>query len=367
MASREADPWLGMFTVALAAGHSMLDAMGSVVNTNEGAGKPRAQALRWATPNHVALDLATMRLRDFSRAATGEATVIIAPFALHTAVIADYARGHSIVEALRREGVERLFVTEWKSATSEMRDFSIDTYLADLNVVVDDLGAPVNLVGLCQGGWLALVFAARFPHKVRRLVMVGAPIDTHAGDSTISRLAQTVPMERYDEIVRAGEGRLLGRVQLTLWPGSAPGREEIVRTLQCAEAAPSAIRALERRFRRWHFAVLDLPGVYYRQTVRWLYKENQLARNRFVALGRRISLTQITTPLFLLAARDDDITAPEQLLAVRSLVATSPGRIEARVVDGNHLSLFMGGETLTAAWQDIGRWLDQAPRVRAVA
>ncbi len=32
---------------------------------------------------------------------------------------------------------------------------SIDNYLADLNVAIDGIGAPVDLVGLCQGGWLS--------------------------------------------------------------------------------------------------------------------------------------------------------------------------------------------------------------------
>jgi pimeloyl-ACP methyl ester carboxylesterase len=41
---------------------------------------------------------------------------------------------------------------------------------------VDDIGPPVDLIGLCQGGWLSLVYAARFPGKVRRLVLAGAPI-----------------------------------------------------------------------------------------------------------------------------------------------------------------------------------------------
>jgi hypothetical protein len=42
---------------------------------------------------------------------------------------------------------------DWKSATPGMKDYDIDTYLAEINVVVDDLRTPVYLVGLCQGGW----------------------------------------------------------------------------------------------------------------------------------------------------------------------------------------------------------------------
>ena len=52
----------------------------------------------------------------------------------------------------------------------------IDSYLADLNVAVDELGGRANLVGVCQGGWMVLVYAARYPSKVRGLVLAGAPV-----------------------------------------------------------------------------------------------------------------------------------------------------------------------------------------------
>ncbi|MBV8791615.1 MAG: poly(3-hydroxyalkanoate) synthetase, partial [Pseudolabrys sp.] len=122
----------------------------------------------WTTPNEVTLQLASMRLRDFSQRAQGRPVLICAPFALHRALVADFAPGHSIVETLHGGGIERVFVTDWRSATPDMRYLSIDSYLADLNVAIDEIGPPVDLVGLCQGGWLSLVYAARFPHKVRR-------------------------------------------------------------------------------------------------------------------------------------------------------------------------------------------------------
>jgi len=47
----------------------------------------------------------------------------------------------------------------------------------------------VNLVGLCQGGWMSAMCAARFPRKVASLVLAGAPIDTDAGNGPIKRWA----------------------------------------------------------------------------------------------------------------------------------------------------------------------------------
>jgi poly(3-hydroxybutyrate) depolymerase len=135
----------------------------------------------WNTQNRVALELAMVRLRDFSSASEGTATLICAPFALHGATIVDLASRHSLIEALQRSGIHRLFVTDWRSATAEMRFCTIDDYLATLNILIDQLGGTVDLVGLCQGGWMSLTYAARFPDKVRKLVLAGAPIDIAAG------------------------------------------------------------------------------------------------------------------------------------------------------------------------------------------
>jgi len=161
---------------------------------------PSSLSLPWTTSNTVALELASMRLRNFSTEASGLAILICAPYALHSATIADFAPGHSVVEALCQGGLSRVFVTDWRSATPETRYFSIDNYLADLNVAVDELGPPVDLVGLCQGGWLALVYAARFPRKVRRLVLVGAPIDIAAAESQLSRFVADVPLRMFEEL-----------------------------------------------------------------------------------------------------------------------------------------------------------------------
>ena len=136
-----------------------------------------------------------MRLRNFSIGSDGVATLICAPYALHGATIADFAPDHSVVATLCGSGRSRVFVTDWRSATPEMRYFTIDSYLADLNVAVDQLGPPVDLIGLCQGGWLALVYAARFPTKVRRLVLVGAPIDIAAAESSAISSRRRCPVQ----------------------------------------------------------------------------------------------------------------------------------------------------------------------------
>lgn len=182
----------------------------------------------WATPNRVLIDLDTMRLRDFSASDTtawpGRATVLVAgPYAGHSSTIADHARGQSLVEALLTNGLPRVLVTDWKASTLAMKDFDIDKYLAELNVVVDELGSAVHLVGLCQEGWISTMYAACFPSKVRSLVLAGSPIDTDAGDGPIKTMAHRLPLSFYQQMVDAGGGRLLGTPAAEVVTMLAPG------------------------------------------------------------------------------------------------------------------------------------------------
>ncbi len=237
---------------------------------------------------------------------------------MHTATIADFAPGHSVVQSLLQSGLSRVLVTDWRSASPEMRFFSIDSYLADLNVAIDEIGAPVDLVGLCQGGWMALVYAARFPHKVRRLVLVGAPVDIRAAASSLSRVVVDLPTSTFDTLVRFGEGRILGKYVLKLWGPSLLANETDRVMQEAPDTGDGRVAQLEHRFDRWYACVVNLPGTYYLQVVHELFKENKIAEGRFVALGRRIDLKTLRAPIFLLAGRDDELDSSRAIIRHRA-------------------------------------------------
>ena len=323
------------------------------------AGQPASSAVReprWTTPNRVALELPSLRLREFAADGDDVATLVCAPLALHDATLTDFAPDHSLVAALQTAGLRNLFVTDWRSAGPGMRFFSIDSYLADLNVVVDELGGRANLIGVCQGGWMALVYAARYPSKVRGLVLAGAPVDIDAGESELSRLAHSAPASMAKQLVELGDGCVRGAHLLQLWrhPPLEPGGVHDL--LQVPDDMPPS-SPLIARFREWYARPIDLPGTYYLQVVQWLYKDNRLATGRFAALGHVIDLSMVRAPIFLLAASDDEVVAPEQLLAAKHLVGSDAGQIRMEIAACTHLGLFMGATTLRQTWPEIARWL----------
>jgi poly(3-hydroxyalkanoate) synthetase len=319
---------------------------------------PDQMPLAWTTPNVVALQLPSMRLREFTRGSPGQPPplLICAPYALHGAIITDFAPGHSLVEALQKGGVTRIYVPDWRSATPDMRYLSIDNYLAELNVAIDEIGAPVDLVGLCQGGWLSLVYAARFPGKVRRLVLAGAPVDVST-PSELSKMVAALPQPAFEQMVRQGAGIVSGEHMLRVWnvPFSQQDVEAVLQR-NLGDGSNEAARLLDR-FERWDRATLDLPGTYYLEVTEQIFRQNLIARGRFVALGRRIDLAEVRVPVFLLAGEDDIVVPRDQAFATARLLGTQPAWLERACEPCGHLSLFMGRKALSHSWWRIARWL----------
>ena len=313
--------------------------------------------LEWTTPNTVTLQLQTMQLRAFSPVAGTQPPVLIcAPYALHSALMADFAPGHSLVEALQKYGMDRVYVCDWCSATPDMRQLSIDNYLADLNVAIDEIGAPVDLVGLCQGGWLSLVYAARFPGKVRRLVLAGTPVDIST-PSELSRMVAALPRAAFEQMVQQGDGLISGERMLKIW--NPPfNRQDVEAVLQrnLGDGSDRAAMLLDR-FARWDHATLDLPGAYYLDVTERVFRQNQIAKGRFVALGRRINLAEMRVPVFLLAGEKDIVVPRDQAFATAELLGTPPAGLERACEPCGHLGLFMGRNVLGHSWRRIARWL----------
>ena len=319
---------------------------------------------RFATPNTVLLELHTQRLRAFGDAsAAAVPTLVIAPYAGHSAQIADYQDGQSLVQTLLAAGHARVLVTDWKSATLDMKDYDIDNYLAELNVCIDDVGGRVNLVGLCQGGWMAAMYTARFPERVPALVLAGAPIDTHAGDGPLKRMVEAAPPGFYEELVALGGGLMRGRVMLRGWKNMHPDEQYVDKYVRLYEHIddPEYLSKTEA-FSAWYEHTIDLPGRWYLQAINELFKQNRLAAGRFVGLGRQLSLRDIRCPLYLLAGESDDITPKEQVFAAENLVSTPRQDIVKAVAPGGHIGLFMGSRPLRQFWPQIAKWILEQQR-----
>ncbi len=215
----------------------------------------------------------------------------------------------------------------------------------------------MNLIGDCQGGWLATIYAALAPERVNTLTIAGTPIDFHAGEPVIGEVLRWLTpngdLSFYEALVDSGGGVLKGHHMLSgfimIQPGAEISRQiELLYHLRDTQHV-----ARYSEFEDWFKHTQDIPGAFYLWIVRRLFTDNALIAGELEVAGRLVALERLEMPLFMLAGATDHITPPDQVFALAEHASTPPERVRRRITSGGHLGLFMGHEALAEHWPPL--------------
>jgi pimeloyl-ACP methyl ester carboxylesterase/DNA-binding winged helix-turn-helix (wHTH) protein len=171
-------------------------------------------------------------------------------------------------------------------------DISLEAFVRDLETVVDDLGLEhFPLMGVSQGGAVAVAYAQRHPERVSRLVLVGAYIKGGGHAQTAAELAE---YEMQRELIRMGWGRDSHSFRLffssTFMPDVPPQLwSDFAELMRRTTSAENAVRIFD--------ALLDI--------------------------NVRDAAAQLTLPTLILHARDDARVPFSQGVAYASLIRGS--------------------------------------------
>jgi poly(3-hydroxybutyrate) depolymerase len=313
---------------------------------------------RWASRHAVVHRSPLTRLRDFTPdgAADVVPTLVLPPQAGHDSCIVDYSTAQSQMQTILAAGLERLYALDWVGVTQETKDATITDYLDEVRAAVEHAGGRVNLVGDCQGGWLAAIYAALHPEQINTLTIAGAPIDFHAGDAIIHESVQALAdddLSFFRGLVATGNGVLKGDYLIGGFIVIKP-ENELGKQLQLLANVRDP-RHVERyrAFEDWFKHTQDIAGPFYLWLVEHLFRDNELIRGALRIGEEPVDLGRIDCPVNLLAGATDHITPPDQVFALADAVATAPELVTRRTTSGGHLGLFMGTEALRDHWPAV--------------
>jgi len=314
---------------------------------------------QWATPHELVFDAPLARLRDYSTSgARGLVpTLVLPPQAGHDSCIVDYSTDQSQMRTIVEAGLRRAYTLDWAGATRATADATIEDYLDVIDDAIDHCGGRVNLIGDCQGGWLATIYAALAPERVNTLTIAGAPIDFHAGEPVIGEvvdcLAPGGDLRFYEALVASGGGLLQGRHMLSGFIMLQPGVEFSRQLELLCHLDDSDHVARYREFEDWFKYTQDIPGAFYLWIVRNLFSDNALIAGTLQVRDQSVDLAKLDMPLNLLAGTTDHITPPDQVFALADYASTPADQVLRRVTTGGHLGLFMGHEALSEHWPPL--------------
>jgi poly(3-hydroxybutyrate) depolymerase len=315
---------------------------------------------QWATEHSMVFEAPVARLRDFSVSGGPRGvvpTLVLPPQAGHDSCIVDFSPEQSQMGCIREAGLTRAFTLDWVGATRETAGATIDDYLDVIDRAIEHCGGRVNLIGDCQGGWLATIYAALAPERINTLTIAGAPIDFQTGEPVIGDvlggLAPGGDLRFYEALVASGGGVLKGRHMLNGFLLIGPGAEVSRQLDLLCHVGDSEHVDRYRIFEDWFKHVQDVPGTFYLWIVRHLFSGNELIRGELEVRGSLVDLGRLEMPLNLLAGAADHITPPDQVFALADYASTPEEDVVRRVSSGGHLGLFMGHEALSEHWPPL--------------
>lgn len=322
----------------------------------------------WSTPNNVILEHQTLRLRHFHNPHINakRPVLILPPQAGHHSNIADYSPEQSLVRVFHRYGFD-VYVAEWLSASWEYRNLGMADIIRLTDEAVDEIRRrtglfKIHIVGECQGGWQAAVYTSLFQEKIASLVSAAAPTDIEAAPSDIVENARA-PMTFFKYLVATGNGIMQGKYILTGFKNMQPEVHYVRKYNNLWKMIDEGDEEnLERfvRFENWYAYTQNLPGRFYLEIIKNIFKENKLTKPGSLRLdGRAVDLRNINCPVIIMAGKKDHITPPAQAFALKNYISTNEEDVIEILTEGGHIGTLMGHEALRENWTTVNEMLKQ--------
>jgi poly(3-hydroxyalkanoate) synthetase len=281
--------------------------------------------------------------------------VLFVPSLINRAYVLDLAEGHSMLRWLAAQGVRPLLL-DWGWPLETERRFSLTDYVAGrleraMAAAVRLAGSAPVLAGYCMGGTLAVAAAQRRPDLISGLVLLAAPWDFHAPESTRAiQAAETLPLlEPALAFSHALPVDLLQSLFALLDPwGVADKYRGFARLPPDSERALLFV-ALED----WLNDGVPLAADVARTCLGEWYGENAPARGTWRIAGLPVDPASIGAPAFVAIPGRDRIVPPESAQPLAQLI---PNAVLHRPAAG-HIGMAAGARAEASLWRPLLNWL----------
>jgi polyhydroxyalkanoate synthase subunit PhaC len=310
------------------------------------------------------------RLRSYE-SADGWASVFIVAAPIKRPYIWDIDPELSVIRYCLRQQLS-VYLIEWTPATHGQGTVGLDEY-AD-QAISECLARTVNrtrgrklfLMGHSLGGTLAAIHAARHPHQLQGLVLLGAPLCFQRGVSRFGdALASLETLALFDGDVVPGS--VLSQASALASPSAFVWERLMDAVVSMADPRAMAIHA---RVERWALDEVPLPALLVHQIFQWLYREDRFCRGTLRIGNRDIGPSSLRLPILAVVNAADDVAPPASVTRFADAIADRDVRIITYSgefgVGLQHLALLVGREAYAHVWPEVISWLRDPQAERLV-
>ena len=291
------------------------------------------------------------------RAPMARKILLVAPMSGHYATLL-----RSTVSSLLPDA--EVYVTDWHNARDipvSSGKFDIEDYTLYLVDFMRHLGPDTHVIAICQPAPLTLAatayLAAEDPKaQPRSLTLIGGPVDPDAAATDVTDFGRRVTMGQLEQLAvqrvgfkYKGAGRMVypGLLQLQSFISMNSERHSKAFTEQIMRVAhgEASDHDAHNRFYDEYLAVMDMTAEFYLSTVERIFKNREIARNKFVVAGKAVDIGAITAvAVMTVEGENDDISGPGQCVAALDMLTGLDQSRKAKHLEpgAGHYGIFAG-------------------------
>jgi polyhydroxyalkanoate synthase len=258
--------------------------------------------------------------------------------------ILDLTPRSSFIRKLLETGRD-VWLLDWGDPTQAQAEWDMSTYVTEvLPSIFKQWSQSVDVLSICQGGTLMLMYTAWAPQSIRKLIVMNSTIDFHTPDNLITHW-----------VSRFNTEPLLS--QKLLVPHSVLAHTfQMMRPFKTAhdkfkffikQADDPEHLLLYKGVEHWLQAGPKQVGRALAQYLKWFYQNNGLLSDSVELAGTRLSFTHITQPVMGIYATRDHVVPLAGARALSTLLKHRP--IDTLEVPTGHIGSYVSPQAQSMA------------------
>jgi len=304
-------------------------------------------------------DKLTLYRYDRDTEPTFKTPVLIVYALVNTYKMLDIQPDRSYIQNLLAAGLD-VYLIDWGFPSKSDRFLSLDDYVNGyINNCVDFMRKKhrlekVNILSICQGGTMSVIYASLYPDKIKNLVTHVTPIDFSGNDGLLFRWSKDMDI---DLLVDGNHG---------LVPGTFLNEGfDMLKPMMKVQKQQTLTNSLDDkdkllnflRMEKWISESPDQAGECFRQFMKDLYQQNKLVKGELEVGGKKVNLKNLTAPLLNIFATEDHLVPPSSTKPLNDLVGSKDKELYS--FKGGHIGVFVGSKSQKELAPAVTSWLKQ--------
>lgn len=302
-------------------------------------------------------DKLTLYRYDRETDASYKTPVLVIYALVNTYKMLDLQPDRSYIKNLLGAGLD-VYLIDWGFPSKGDKYLSMDDYVNGyINNCVDYIRKTnrvekINILSICQGGTLSVIYSSLYPNKVKNLVTHVTPIDFSTNDGLLFRWSKDMD---FDLLVDANHGLIPGDFLNQGFDMLKP-----MMKVQKQQALTNSMDDKDKlmnflRMEKWISESPDQAGECFRQFMKELYQQNKLIKGELEVGGKRVNLKNLTAPLLNIYATEDHLVPPSATIPLNDYVGSKDKELYS--FKGGHIGVFVGGKSQKELAPAVTSWL----------